>query len=313
MREDRGRCPHGRPRSCLSRHGERDDLVGTPICPDCYDHEGAVLFNANAGELWRRVTIYSRRNLAYLLGRPERELKEEVRLSYLKVAELQRRGIVHLHAIVRADACGDEVLPPPGRDLHLGSLQGDPSSSRGCLRGGGDTGGHPAPGLRRAGPGRPPHGGQVKGVASYLAKYLTKEASGTGALDHRLREGELEYLYLPEHLRRIVKTARRLGAEPGQCRLRRFAHTLGYTGHLITKSRRYSTTFLALRERRHLWRQREARDAANPSEKNNSWTFTGAGYRHSIDAVLARTYREGRLTSRREGWLALRHEAGEAA
>lgn len=89
--------------------------------------------------------------------------------------------------------------------------------------------------------------GDVKGIASYLAKYLTKEASGNGALDHRLREGEVEYLDLPDHLCKIVETAWSLGADPDLGRLRRWAPALGYTGHLMTKSRRYSTTFLRFR------------------------------------------------------------------
>ncbi|HXY45708.1 MAG TPA: replication initiator [Acidimicrobiales bacterium] len=107
-----GRCEHGRQRFCLQRHAEREDVVGSALCGECYDYEAAVMFNASAGELWRRVTIYARRHLAYAMGMPERELKELVRLSYLKVAELQRRGVVHLHAVVRVDSVGDEVAPP---------------------------------------------------------------------------------------------------------------------------------------------------------------------------------------------------------
>ena len=107
-----GRCEHGRPRFCLRRHEDREELVGSALCGDCYDYEAAVTFNACAGELWRRVGIYARRHVAYCLGLPERELKELVRLSYLKVAELQRRGVVHLHVIVRADSATDELAPP---------------------------------------------------------------------------------------------------------------------------------------------------------------------------------------------------------
>ena len=39
-----------------------------PLCPDCYDYEGAVLFNAGVSELWRRTTIYALRALGALLG-----------------------------------------------------------------------------------------------------------------------------------------------------------------------------------------------------------------------------------------------------
>jgi hypothetical protein len=36
--------------------------------------------------------------------------------------------------------------------------------------------------------------------------------------------------------------------------LRRWAHMLGFRGHFLTKSRRYSTTFTALRGQRQTWR-----------------------------------------------------------
>jgi hypothetical protein len=52
------RCPHGRDISCPTRHMEDDPRLGQPMCGDCYDYESAVLFNAYAGDLWRRFTTY---------------------------------------------------------------------------------------------------------------------------------------------------------------------------------------------------------------------------------------------------------------
>ncbi len=43
------RCPHGRDISCPVRHGEHDPRLGRALCPDCYDYQAAVLFNAHAG------------------------------------------------------------------------------------------------------------------------------------------------------------------------------------------------------------------------------------------------------------------------
>ena len=43
-----------------------------PMCPDCYDYTGHVLFNALAPELWRRFTIYLPRQLARLAGITQR-------------------------------------------------------------------------------------------------------------------------------------------------------------------------------------------------------------------------------------------------
>ena len=67
------RCPHGRDISCPTRHVEADPRLGQPMCADCYDYQAAVLFNAYAGDLWRRFTTYLPRHLARLPGHhPER-------------------------------------------------------------------------------------------------------------------------------------------------------------------------------------------------------------------------------------------------
>jgi hypothetical protein len=36
-----------------------------------------------------------------------------MRASYVKVAEFQRRGVVHFHTLWRLDGVGDELVPPP--------------------------------------------------------------------------------------------------------------------------------------------------------------------------------------------------------
>ena len=83
----KGCCPHGRPLRCQQRHSERDPLLGSPICADCFDYEGAVLWNAVAPELWRRTTIYLHRALAGAVGLSRAALSRQVRLSFTKVAE----------------------------------------------------------------------------------------------------------------------------------------------------------------------------------------------------------------------------------
>ena len=92
--------------------------MGEPLCPRCYQAGAQVLWNALAGRLWSRTTIYLYRALAQLAGLPEAELRRTVRISFAKVAEYQRRGAVHFHAIIRLDArtdCGSSacVAPPP--------------------------------------------------------------------------------------------------------------------------------------------------------------------------------------------------------
>ena len=49
-----------------------------------------------------------------------REAARRLRLSYVKVVEFQRRGSVHLHALVRADVRDDELgRAPEGIDADL--------------------------------------------------------------------------------------------------------------------------------------------------------------------------------------------------
>ena len=105
------RCPHARDISCPTRHVEDDPRLGQPMCGDCFDYTAAVLFNAHAGDLWRRFTTYLPRHLARRLGITQKRLRALVRVRYVKVAEYQARGVVHFHAIIRLDAPGDDYQP----------------------------------------------------------------------------------------------------------------------------------------------------------------------------------------------------------
>ncbi len=80
-------CPHGIRLSCSEKYAREDDRLGEPLCPDCYDYAGAVLFNACAPELWRRFTITLRRTLARQAGLTGQVLATQVRVFYARVAE----------------------------------------------------------------------------------------------------------------------------------------------------------------------------------------------------------------------------------
>jgi hypothetical protein len=185
------RCPHGQALICGHRHEDDDQLLGQALCPQCYDYEGAVLFNAGVSELWRRTTIYALRALGSLLGMSARESARQLRLSYVKVVEFQKRGSVHLHALVRADVRDDELgQAPDGIDadmvataLHIAArkvsspMPGSDSARR-------MTWGQQvdAAVVTEAENGR-------RRAAAYLAKYATKGSDDHGVLDHRLRSG----------------------------------------------------------------------------------------------------------------------------
>ena len=94
--------------------------LGEPLCPDCYDYTGSVLFNACAPELWRRFTITLRRTLARQAGLTNKALAAQLRVSFAKVAEYQRRGVVHFHAIIRLDGpTGPDTAPPAWATVDL--------------------------------------------------------------------------------------------------------------------------------------------------------------------------------------------------
>ena len=102
-RRDAKVCRHGVRLSCAAVHAEDDPCLGEPLCTECFDHEGAVIWNNLLGELWRRTTIYLPRKLARRLGITQKQLRKRVRAAYVKVAEYQRRGLVHLHVVIRLD------------------------------------------------------------------------------------------------------------------------------------------------------------------------------------------------------------------
>ncbi len=134
----RGRaCPHGIRLSCTEKHTRDDHRLGEPLCPECYDCTGSVLFNAYAPELWRRFTITLRRTLARQARLTGKAFAAQVRVSYAKVAEYQRRGVVHFHAIIRLDGpAGPTTAPPSWATLGLltGAIdQAAPSTQRGLF------------------------------------------------------------------------------------------------------------------------------------------------------------------------------------
>ncbi|KUN90619.1 replication initiator, partial [Streptomyces caeruleatus] len=102
-RRDDPRCEHGRLLGCGLVHTEDDPPVGLPLCPDCYDYVGHVLWHAHTGRLWDRFTTAVRRYLASAGGVPRSKLGDHLVVSFAKVAEFQRRAAVHFHAVVRMD------------------------------------------------------------------------------------------------------------------------------------------------------------------------------------------------------------------
>ncbi|ROV66519.1 DNA-binding protein [Streptomyces globisporus] len=74
---------------------------------------GAVLWNNHASDLWRYFTIYLRREIARRAGLTQKAAREQSKVSFGKVAEYQKRGAVHFHAVIRFDGPDGPDTPPP--------------------------------------------------------------------------------------------------------------------------------------------------------------------------------------------------------
>jgi hypothetical protein len=308
-------CRHGRDLTCRRTHTDDDPRLGQPLCLDCYDHAGQVVWNAHASELWRRTTIAINRTLT----RHARAHGSRVRLSFGKVAEYQRRGVVHYHALIRLDGFDpddrERVIRPPdwtsvfvlahavteaiGQTVLITAPHaGQPD---GWTIGWGDPG--------KAADVRPvraaaDHPITREAVAAYLAKYATKSTEATGHLSARITVATIGTYADDTHAGRLIDAAWTLGLDAVYRGLRRWAHTLGYGGHFFTKSRRYTGTFTAERNRRIAWRRNRAAasrleragavDLVDEQDQHTTdvlteLTYVGIGWHTSADALLANT------------------------
>ena len=317
-------CAHGQPTVCFARHELGDPVLGQPLCLDCYDYDWQAVWNHQAGELWRRTTMAILRAVRRTAKRRGID-PATVKVGFGKVAEMQRRGVVHFHAVLRLDGHDPDdpgrVLPPPD-GLVLDDLADavnhaatttmfvtgpHPDKPSGWLIGWGTQ-----LDIRTINLGT--DGAITDGmVAGYLAKYATKATEATGHTSRRLTVGNRRCVRRSG--RQPHRTTRRglLDSRPSQglAGLRRWAHMLGFGGHFLTKSRHYSVTFRLLRQERVVWQQTltAGPEQTEPAEQPtvlvvNFLDFVGAGWHTTGDAMLANTAaaqaREQRRVAREE-------------
>ncbi|MFJ9717778.1 replication initiator [Streptomyces sp. NPDC101213] len=295
---------HNRPSGgrcrCGHLHPDDDPALGTPLQPDRYDYRAAVLWNAHAGALWARFTTYLRQQLASRAGIARSELRHCLKVSYAKVAEYQRRGAVHFHAVIRLDGPdGAEDTPPHWATTelltdairsaaHLAETPGPLLDGRAyTFRFGKQLDIRPIRSADFAGTSDL----SSRAVAAYIAKYATKGAETAGTLDRPIRNPITDLIDsdVTDHARQMILTCWHLGAlsELEDLRLRKWAHMLGFRGHFSTKSRAYSVTLGALRQERAdhneaLTRERAAL-AGHPLPDPDTvlvlshWRFAGTG------------------------------------
>jgi hypothetical protein len=213
-RRDAPVCEHGNPLSCSRVHAEDDPCLGEPLCAECFDYRGAVIWNHTLGKLWRYTTIYVRRALAREAGMTQKALNLQVRPAYAKVTEYQKRGLVHAHVLVRLDRAmckyrAHEIHRPPARfDAQLleqairaavadvSAPVDDDELGDGRIRWGEMLDIHQLT------------TGEERGeIAGYLAKYSTKSTEQAGGLLHRIDPDEVDDVPVREHVRSFMRTA----------------------------------------------------------------------------------------------------------
>jgi hypothetical protein len=331
-----GLCEHGRPRRCAEHHDSDDARIGQPLCPDCYDYEGQALWQWHCPELWRRFTIRLRRLVATHLGMSEKASRDLLRVQFAKVGEYQKRGAIHLHALVRLDGAptNDEPFPSPAidipaswlaercldaaRDVEVDAAPVDGNDSARALRFGRQVDARPVQrstvDVGDVSPGM---------VAAYLAKYATK-AAGDVAADGAPNR----------HLKRLRETCLELcgralladGFSSPYALLGKWADALGFRGHFASKSRSFSTTLGTLRDaRRKYHRDREQLETSAGSTETsdsfdatehtvviNEFRFAGQGWLTPGDAELARSAADAAREWKDSRRAALRlHEKGK--
>jgi hypothetical protein len=298
------------------------------------------VWNNAAGELWRRTKQAIERQLATLArargippvripsgkdrhGNDRYRAIAPVRVSHGKAAEFQARAAVHFHALLRLDGIDphdlDAVIPPPP-GITVADL--DDAIHQAASTIAFTTASHPA----RPGGWLIAWGDQVdvrvitmRGgnpvtnamVAAYLAKYSTKSTEATGHASARITADTIDLYASADgtHAERLIHSCWTLGKADGLMfgkthgwdSLRHWAHMLGFGGHFLTKGRRYSVTFGALRNVRILYRRNQTtgpehgpiRTADHAEEDTtliigNLW-YAGTGWRTTGDALLANT------------------------
>lgn len=256
--------------------------LGSPLDASVYDYDGAVAWNAHASQLWSAWRHRLRRAID--------ELGEDLDLQLCRIAEPQRRGQQHFHAllVLRPSANGAlpashelrttiaATLPTPareldefnaaGREVRLGPQVVDARTGRTLVFG------HQTD-VRQLTPRPGRDGGQAHwgGVAGYLAKYLTKSTGGSAIGDKVPEDSPIA-----RHLSRLGRVARTRvllanarSQTPKHLRagdITRVVNGCGYAGPPRTSTRAWGTTLGRLKEAARAWNRERLGLPAVPRE-----------------------------------------------
>lgn len=295
------RCAHDEPRGCLLRHEPGDRLIGQPLCSACYDYPGHVLWNSRATALWKAFSDTLYRHLARTRGVPGAAIRKALRVEYARLAEYQSRGLIHFHVALRLDGPGDRGEQPPAwatSELLADTVRSAAGAVRVTLPESEALGSYVLT-LGAQVDARPivldADGMLPDRAAGYMAKYVTKgteDAQGSDVpITHR---SQINAVGRTAHVRALMHTCRTIGdlLAYRHLGLTRWAHMLGYGGHVLTATRRYSTTLGALRQNRADHRRSHAEYDSAELVRDVQWGYVGRGWQTAALAEQAAGVRD---------------------
>ena len=269
-------CPHGRSLACGKRHGDDDPCLGEAICPDCFDYERCGAVEPQRGPAVQAHRTYVERELARQAGLTQKAARERVRVVVRegrRVPAPRRRALPHALAPRRrrrrragrrrrAEFDAQLLVDAITAALPKATVPAEDDDAEPYAVGRQHD-------VRALDLGADPQ--EAARVAGYIAKYATKsteDAGGVALPDRARARAARPALPRPRAAADHQRVAR--GRPRGGRRasaMRRWAHQFGFGGHCFTKSRRFSTTFKALREARAAHAAGPRRPRARPPRK----------------------------------------------
>ena len=295
------RCPHDTPLGCVVRHVPGDVLIGQPLCPACYDYPGHVLWNARATALWKTFSDNLYRHLARSQSLAGSTIRKKLRVEYARLAEYQARGLIHFHAALRLDGPEDRSDEPPAwasaelladvvrSAAGVATIVTPETEALGSyvLALGVQVDARP---IALSSDGMPPDR-----AAGYLAKYVTKGTEDAHGTDVPIIDrSQIDATGRTPHIRALMHTCRTIGDQPAyrDFGLHRWAHMLGFGGHVLSTTRRYSVTLGTLRQSRAEHRSDVTWYDDGDIIRDARWSYAGRGWQTPAIAEQAAGIRE---------------------
>jgi hypothetical protein len=227
---------------CGRYHHEGDAVLGQPINLSTYDYSAAAEWNTKSARLFT-VTL---QKLARLTFGTDAKGKPLNKFEYIRVAEYQRRGLIHFHVLVRGNI---DV-----RDFHAVVRGGTTSRGKQSAKVShlGIEWGHECHLASVAPNGRFRIGTYLVKMVNYALKSTGDDQDGGGLMARRMRAASLHSCGCRSDVECDASIVRRpvSGVRSLCARHRRARDGWGYRGHVLSKSRSWGTTFREIRAKR---------------------------------------------------------------